>query len=263
MVTQGTFVTQQTHRSTTSGASATSQDASRSGQTITTVSKGGAIVQPLILPFFITTWMDIHAATHASMQIHLLSGMVAKDAKARISMDQKFLVLTLPMAPTLEHLEKGLYPFLASKHKMNCHADNHFFVLRQHGKVIDHKSKMAKLRGNSDAIVPIIYEQRIPLPFKCSPSDATSLSDQFFYGRDLITYAEDNSTHLHIELLKDSGTACNGSMERTTLNGGLPPNITRNQQEASSSMHVDGTSASDNNANNKRSAVDDKDLNDL
>jgi hypothetical protein len=142
---------------------------------------------------------------------------------------------------------------------MNCNHQDHFFVLQQHGAVIEHKASVAKLRGQNNA--PIIHEQRIALPFKCSHTLATtSLTDRFFYGQRVFTCPEDDATHLFVELLRDTGGLFN--MGGLNVFGTVPnaPNAP-NPPVASTNtnMQMDtGTGADRGNSPTKRNKTGDK-----
>jgi hypothetical protein len=201
--TQRSVGTQRTQRTVFTQRSSASDD--QTGRTIVTAHKSESPPLTLKTPKLVKVWKDHRTNYHVSVQVHLLSGVAAKSVTVRVSTDGKSLVLGVPIAPSLEFVEKGVFPHLDYKHTMNCKDPHHFFVLQQHGAVIEHQASVAKLRGQNNPNAPIVYEQRITLPFKCSHTLATSLTDRFFYDQNVFTCVEDGATHLFVELLRDTG----------------------------------------------------------
>jgi hypothetical protein len=151
----------------------------------------------ITLPYVLDIWDAKDASKHISIQILLLSGMTEKSIYVRVSSDKKSLVLTFSMSDYLAKADMALINYVGP---LNPGSNG---ILEYHPKVIA-RSKSVSILRNRDSKKVVEYEQRIPLPHECFHEWATEKTELFFHGTHFVRY-QDQSCHLHVELIIDQG----------------------------------------------------------
>lgn len=157
----------------------------------------------ITLPYIVDVWLGNNAQKHVSIQMQLLTGDSSK-VTARVSSDQKALVIEFPMTKYLSSSSYAFVPYVIAQeqHKKDEKAKEHCKVaLNVHPKTFA-RQKSVSIINNRNPSKVIMYEQRIPLPFACLHDFSTTVQDQYFHGETKVHYG-DGSVHLHVELVAD------------------------------------------------------------
>ena len=153
-------------------------------------------------PWVLDKWHDPHG--RLSVQVHLPSGNdVHKTTGVRVSTDQEHLVLTFPMSQYLRSPENAFNSYLLVTLNDRDREDELERLLELHPKSIGRMRAVGKI-CERNLSKEIVYEQRIPLPRPVHHMFTSVDVDPLFYGKKFVRYPDD-STHLHVELLCESG----------------------------------------------------------
>jgi hypothetical protein len=145
------------------------------------------------MPFIIDTWRDSKGSACVSVQLQLLSGndMYTK-VFARVSTDQKELIINLPMSQYMSCSDFAFRTFLVDEkpHLSASEKECLLLVLQHHPKTAARMQAVSKIRGRSNTD-GFFYEQRITLPRACEHSFAMEIDgDKFFHGKKFVQYPD-------------------------------------------------------------------------
>lgn len=154
------------------------------------------------LPWILDKWHDSRPQCRISVQVLMLSGESVQDlAMVRVSTDQNWLVIEMPMCDFFERPDFAFDTFLL--HDGN--RDEVENILRIHPKTVARKRSVANIKERNH-LTSMYFEQRIPLPRKCRHRFADSSDDNLFFGKKIVRYPG-GAVHLHVELIGESSDA--------------------------------------------------------